>query len=131
MKVGRQARKDAKSLFKVCLNSEGNLDESKVKDVVSRVLKDKPRGHLAILTHFHKLVRLKFAEKTATITTAETLSESQEADIKKSISDSYGKDMFFELNVNPELIGGARIQIGSDVFDASINARLNKLAEAF
>jgi F-type H+-transporting ATPase subunit delta len=32
---------------------------------------------------------------------------------------------------NPALIGGLRIKVGSDVYDGSVQARLNKLAESF
>ncbi len=131
MKVGRQARKDAKALFNACLNNKGGLTETRVKKVVKALLGDKPRGYLAILTHFHKLVRLKLAENTATVTTADQLTEEQAGEIQKSISEKYGKDLKFQLKVDPKLIGGARIQIGSDVFDASIKARLDKLRQAF
>lgn len=131
MKVGRQARKDAKALFNACLNNKGGLTETRVKKVVKTVLSEKPRGYLAILTHFQKLVRLKLAAHTATITTADQLSEEQGNTIKESITAKYGSDTKFELKVDPKLVGGARIQIGSDVFDASVRARLEKLRQAF
>lgn len=131
MKVGRQARKDGKSLFRACVNDQGTLDESKVRKVVETVLKDKPRGYLAILTHFQKLVRLKLQERTATITTAVDLTDEQMSDLKNNIIAKYGKDIAFITKVDSGLIGGARIQIGSDVFDASIKARLQSIAQSF
>lgn len=131
MKVGRQARKDGKSLFRACVNDQGTLDESKVRKVVETVLKDKPRGYLAILTHFQKLVRLKLQERTATITTAVELNDEQMSDLKNNIVSKYGQDIAFITKVDEGLIGGARIQIGSDVFDASIKARLQSIAQSF
>jgi F-type H+-transporting ATPase subunit delta len=35
------------------------------------------------------------------------------------------------FDVNPDLIGGMRIQVGSDVFDGSIRSRLQKIGESF
>lgn len=131
MKVGRQARKDSKSLFRACLNDLGTLDQSKVRQVVYLVLKDKPRGYLAILNHFQKLIRLKLAERTAIISTATPLSESESQALVETITAKYGQDMSFEYRDDPTLIGGTRIQIGSDVFDASIKGRLQTLAQSF
>ncbi len=131
MKVGRQARKDGKALFRACLKDNGALDEVKARTVVEKVLADKPRGYLAILSHFHKLVRLKLAERTATITTPDPLTEEQAVEYRNAIQSGYGQDMIVEMNVDPSLIGGARVQIGSDIYDASIKGRLNSVAQAF
>jgi len=45
MKISKQARRDAKQLFRSCL-SKGVLDEQRVRDTVSAVAKGKPRGYL-------------------------------------------------------------------------------------
>lgn len=131
MKVGRQARKDAKTLFVACINKKGVLDERKVKKTVKLVLENKPRGYLAILNQFQKLIRLKLDETAATITTAEELTEEQLEEIMNVISKAYGNDLTFYSQIDPEVIGGARIQIGSNVFDATVKARLDKLNEVF
>ena len=41
----------------------------------------------------------------------------------------YGKDLSTEFKVSPELLGGLRIKVGSDVFDGSVRERLNRLED--
>ena len=57
MKVSKQARRDAKELFRSCCVT-GRLDEAKVRQVVQQVIAAKPRGYIAILSHFQRLVKL-------------------------------------------------------------------------
>ena len=57
MKITKQARRDAKQLFRLCLVN-GLLDEDRVRQVVQRVIAVKPRGYLAMLSHFQRLVKL-------------------------------------------------------------------------
>ena len=51
MKSSKQARRDGRTLFNVC-RVNGVLDESRVRDAVSRMIASKPRGYLATLAHF-------------------------------------------------------------------------------
>ena len=39
----------------------------------------------------------------------------------------YGNDLTAEFKVNPELLGGMRVKVGSDVWDGSVKARLTEL----
>ena len=74
MKITKQARRDAKQLFRSCLLN-GLLDENRVRQVVQQVIAQKPRGYLAILSHFQRLVKLDVARRTARIESAVQLPE--------------------------------------------------------
>jgi len=39
--------------------------------------------------------------------------------------------LMISFNVNPDLIGGVRIQVGSDVYDGSVRSRLQRIGESF
>ena len=41
----------------------------------------------------------------------------------------YGSDLTAEFVVNPELLGGMRIRVGSDVWDSSVRNRLQRLQQ--
>ncbi|MBL9129063.1 MAG: H(+)-transporting ATPase, partial [Verrucomicrobiales bacterium] len=69
MKITKQSRRDGKSLFRICL-VDGRLDESRVRETVRRVLEGKPRGYLATLTHFQRLVKLHLDARQARIENA-------------------------------------------------------------
>ncbi len=126
MKISKDARKAAKSLFLGCL-SAGQLQEDKVRLVMKEVAGRKPRRYLEILQDFHRLVRLELARHHATIESASELDDSVRNQLRSSLQERYGKDLTFDFKLDPELIGGLRVRVGSDVFDGSVRARLHTL----
>lgn len=130
MKIGKQARRDGKDLYRMCL-SDGVLNETRVRQTVTQVLASKPRNYLAALTHFQRLVELDIQSRTVRIENAVPTSESQMATLKASLTQKYGAGLDFQFFVDPSLIGGLRIQIGSDVFDGTVKSRLASLENSF
>jgi F-type H+-transporting ATPase subunit delta len=130
MKIGKQARRDAKDLFLAC-KRDGVLDETRVRQTVTQVLASKPRNYLAALTHFQRLVELDIQSRTVRIENAVPTSESLMADLKTSLTGRYGAGLDFQFFVDPTLIGGLRIRIGSDVFDGTVKTRLASLENSF
>ena len=130
MKVTKQARREAKSLFRGCLVN-GLLDQARVRQAVKLVLADKPRGYLAILAHFQRLVRLELARRTAKVESATALSNELQAAVKAGLARLYGPGLDLSFAQNATLIGGLRIMVGSDVYDGSVLARLEALQQSF
>ena len=130
MKISKQSRREAKELFRCCLVN-GLLDEGRVRQAVQRVLQVKPRGYLAILSHFERLLKLDFDRRSARIESAVPLSQELSAKTKAALEKSYGPGLNISFGVNPALIGGVRIKVGSDVYDGSVQARLAALQESF
>ena len=130
MKTSKLARRDAKRLIQAC-RVAGVLDESKVRQVVQLVIASKPRGYFAILSHFQRLVKLDLDRRTARVESAVPLAEPQQAAVKASLVRRYGPGLIFDFTQKTELIGGLRVQIGSDVFDGSVQARLAELEAGF
>jgi F-type H+-transporting ATPase subunit delta len=127
MKIGKQARRDAKALFTACLVN-GLLDENRVRQTVSAVIGRKPRGYAAILSQFLRLVKLDLEKRTANVESAAQLSDSLIASVNASLAQRYGPGLDVSFVVNPALIGGLRVKVGSDVFDGTVRARLDELA---
>ncbi len=130
MKVNKLARREAKELFRSCLVN-GLLEEARARQAVQRVLQAKPRGYLAILAHFERLVKLDLERRTARIESAVPLPPELQARLQAGLARTYGPGLNLSFGQNPALIGGLRIRVGSDVYDGSIKARLNALAESF
>jgi len=130
VKTSKQARRDAKELFRVC-RVNGLLDEAKVRQVVQKVVAAKPRGYFAILNYFQRLVKLDLDRRTARVESPAPLAEPQQASIRTNLARHYGDGLIFAFTQNPGLIGGLRVQIGSDVFDGSVAARLATLETSF
>jgi F-type H+-transporting ATPase subunit delta len=127
VKISKQARRDAKQLFQAC-RPNGVLDEAKVREVVQQVIQMKPRGYIAILSHFQRLVKLEVERRTARVESPVTLGEAEQTAIKANLTRRYGEGLSFAFTQNPRLLGGLRVQVGSDVFDGSVEARLAELA---
>ncbi len=130
MKITKQARREAKELFRSCVVG-GLLEENRVRQAVQQVLQIKPRGYLAILTHFLRLVKLDIERRTALVESAVPLASDLQTQIQTSLARSYGKGLEISFAQNPELIGGIRVKVGSDVYDGSVQGRLAELQESF
>ena len=130
MKVTKQIRREARQLFRRCA-SDGQVDEARVRQVVARVIEEKGRGYLGLLAEFHRLVRLHRAEHTAEVETAVTLPDDLQATVRTRLQKTYGEGIEIRFEQKPELIGGMRIKVGSDVYDGSVKAELDELERRF
>ena len=129
MKINREARSTAKKLFALC-RSEGRMDGNRIRDVVKKIATARPRNHLAILTCLQKLVELEEKRRSAVVEAPMSLG-AMEAHLSERLRASFGEDLTIRTVTNPGLIGGIRIQVGSDLWDGSIRGRLEALRRSF
>lgn len=130
MKITKKQKREAKQLYRVCLVN-GLLDENRVRQVVQRVIATGERDSPPILAHFLRLVKLDSAEHTASIESAIPLPADLQTIVQSELTQRYGPGLTATFVENPELIGGMRIQVGCDVYDGSVRARLKELAKSF
>ncbi|BEU99840.1 F0F1 ATP synthase subunit delta [Novosphingobium olei] len=69
-------------------------------------------------------------EVTAEVTTAHPLDDSQLAALTEKLAAREGKTVKVKASVDPEILGGLVVRIGSQMIDSSIRTRLNSLAQA-
>ena len=129
MKISKQAQRDARQLFRSCFVND-LLDESRVRRATALVVEKKPRGYVEILTRLHRLVKLDLEQHTARVESATPLTPELQNEVAGEIKRKYGNGVSISFNQNPALIGGMRIQVGSDLFDGSVKTRLEKLEES-
>lgn len=130
MKISRQTRRRTARLFRACTVS-GLLDESRVRYAVHRMASCKPRDWLPILALFRRLVQIDIARRTAKVETAFGLPPNIQAEVKKSLADTYGAGLDTSFCENRGLIAGMRIKVGSDVYDGTVEGRLNAIEQSF
>ena len=53
------------------------------------------------------------------------------ASIRDTLGRRYGQGLEFQFSVQPAHIGGLRVQVGSDVYDGTVRARLATLEKSF
>jgi F-type H+-transporting ATPase subunit delta len=126
----KQAKRDAKQLFRLCFVN-GSLDEGRVREVVRRVAESTKRNRFKFLSYFQRLVELDHTRHTATVENATPLSADIQASIEAGLAHTYGPGLNTTFTQNPELIGGMRIKVGSDVYDSSVKARLAAIQARF
>jgi len=113
-------------LYRLC-QVNGRLDPDRVRLVVLRVAQSGRRGMVAILGDFRRLVRLDLDRHRAVVESATGLAEDMRRDVQAGLERAYGDRLEASFDVNPALIGGMRVRVGSDVYDGSIRAKLAAL----
>jgi F-type H+-transporting ATPase subunit delta len=130
MKISKLAQREARQLFRSC-QVNGLLDEKRVRDAVTLLVAQKPRGYVEILSRFYRLVKLDLEQHKARVESAIPLSADLQTDVANRITKIYGPGVDIAFSQNPALIGGLRIQVGSDLYDGSVKTRLEKLEQSF
>jgi F-type H+-transporting ATPase subunit delta len=80
-----------------------------------------------IRREFNRLWAEENKQLPVTITSAVELDKDTVKDLGKKIEDQTGQQIDLTANVDPDLIGGLRMQVGNMVYDATIRGRLEKL----
>ena len=89
------------------------------------------KGELkAIIRAFRRLSAEHRGETTADVLTAHPLSDDQLAALKQQLRARAGRDVTIEASVDPNILGGIVVKLGSQMIDASIRTKLNRLATA-
>jgi F-type H+-transporting ATPase subunit delta len=107
------------------------LDENRVRQATTLLAEKKPRGYVEILTRLHRLVKLDLEQHAAKVESATLLSADLQNEVAGGIKRKYGNGVSIAFAQNPALIGGLRIQVGSDLYDGSVKTRLEKLEQSF
>ena len=127
MKLSREARRQARELFAITIVN-GRLDTTRLNTVFGEVAEKKPRSYLQILKELTRLVRLEVASRHAVVESAAPLDPDKARQYEAGLKARFG-ELTTEFRLNPALIGGLRVQIGSDVWDGSIQARLEAIKQ--
>lgn len=130
MKISKVAAATARRLFGLC-QVNGQLDDDKLRDLVSKLIEAQPRDYRAILAALQRLARLEVARRTVVVESATTLTATEGQRVIAGLAKDYGSNLNIRYETNPELLGGLRIKVGDDVLDGSVKGRLDRLSKAF
>jgi F-type H+-transporting ATPase subunit delta len=78
------------------------------------------------LQEFLDLAADALEEGVATVHTARELSSDEQQRLAAALGQQYGRDVQLHVVVDPELIGGLRVEIGDDVIDGTVVSRLDE-----
>jgi F-type H+-transporting ATPase subunit delta len=83
-----------------------------------------------VIRAFRALVAKFKGEATADVTVAETLNEKNLDALKTALKSVTGKDVTLNVNVDPSIIGGLVVKLGSRMVDSSLRTKLNSIKHA-
>ncbi len=130
MKISKIAATTARRLFGMC-QSGGRLDEDKLRTVATHLVKTQPRDFRAILSALHTLTRRELEKREVLVESAVELDPGERQRVLANLEKQYGPDLSVRYRIEPALLGGLRIRVGNDVYDGSVQGRLDRLAQSF
>jgi F-type H+-transporting ATPase subunit delta len=80
-----------------------------------------------VIKSFRKLVAQHKGEVTAEVTVAEKLGTAHLTALKSALKSVTGKDVELNVNVDPAIIGGLVVKLGSRMVDSSLRTKLNSI----
>jgi F-type H+-transporting ATPase subunit delta len=128
VKTSKDVRRHARNLVRTSF-VDGTLDQAKINSLVQSIIEKKPRNYIKLLEDYQRLLRLEVDKRRATIESAAELVPEVGREIVAGLQDKYGDGLTTEFIVNPALLGGVRVRVGSDVWDSSVRNRLERLQQ--
>ena len=83
-----------------------------------------------VIRLFRRLSAEHRGETTAEVVSAHPLSDDQIDKLRSQLRTRVGSDVAIEARTDPEILGGLIVKLGSQMIDASLKTKLNKLALA-
>ena len=128
MKINKEIRRLAREMLRASF-TDGQLDSGRIASLVDSLIARKPRNYIDVLKNYRRLLRLEVEKRRARIETASEVDREASSKVIENLKKRYGDDLATEFVVNPQLLGGMRIRVGSDVWDGTVRNRLEQLQQ--
>jgi F-type H+-transporting ATPase subunit delta len=111
------------------------LDKAGIGGLTAQFLKVVTANRRLFAVHdmtraYRALVARHHGEVTAQVTVAEPLSDTHRAAITDALKSVTGKDVGLDVKVDPAIIGGLVVKLGSRMVDSSLRTKLNSIKHA-
>ena len=128
MKINKEIRRLSREMLRASF-TDGQLDPGRIASLVDSLIARKPRNYIGVLKNYRRLLRIEVEKRRARIETASEVARETSSRLVANLKKKYGGDLTTEFVVNPQLLGGMRIRVGSDVWDGSVRNRLERLQQ--
>jgi F-type H+-transporting ATPase subunit delta len=128
MKINKEIRRLSREMLRASF-TDGQLDPGRIASLVDSLIARKPRNYIGVLKNYRRLLRIEAEKRRARIETASEVDRETASRLVTNLKKKYGSDLTAEFVVNPQLLGGMRIRVGSDVWDGSVRSRLERLQQ--
>jgi F-type H+-transporting ATPase subunit delta len=107
----------------------GRASEATVLITAQLVQQPRERRVRALLNRALRLVADQRGKTVATVRVASVLDAPQQKRLADALSTRYGTDVTVNVVVDPQVLGGMRVEIGDDVIDGTVSSRINDLRQ--
>jgi len=128
MKINKEIRRLSREMLRASF-TDVQLDPGRIASLVDSLIARKPRNYIGVLKNYRRLLRIEVEKRRARIETASEVDRETGSRLVANLKKKYGSDLTTEFVVNPQLLGGMRIRVGSDVWDGSVRNRLERLQQ--
>jgi F-type H+-transporting ATPase subunit delta len=128
MKINKEIRQLSRGMLRASF-TDAQLDHGKISALVQSLVTKKPRHYIDVLQHYKRLLRLEIEKRHARIESAMKLDPQASKQIVDRLKRKYGNDLTADFEIDPALLGGLRVRVGSDVWDGTLRNRLERLRQ--
>jgi F-type H+-transporting ATPase subunit delta len=93
--------------------------------LVKQALAGTYRTMTSALENYRQVAASVQGAGVATVHVVHSLSDAERERLSKALEAQYGREIHLNEIVDPSVIGGMRVEIGDDVFDATVSSRLD------
>ncbi|MFJ1704243.1 F0F1 ATP synthase subunit delta [Kitasatospora sp. NPDC088346] len=102
----------------------GKANAGTVRLVTALVTNPRGRSLEQGLESYSKLAAARRGRVVALVTTAVPLSDVQKERLAAALAGLYGRQVHLNIDIDPEVRGGVRVQIGDEIIDGTVSSRL-------
>jgi F-type H+-transporting ATPase subunit delta len=128
MKINKEIRRLSREMLRASFTDD-QLNPGRIASLVDSLIQRKSRHYIDVLKNYRRLLRLELEKRRARVETASEVDPAISSELAANLKKKYGRDLTTEFIVDPELLGGLRVRVGSDVWDGTVRTRLERLQQ--
>jgi len=130
MATTSKTKKIAKKLLSLSLDEEGRVDESKVRSILDSLRQDPPSNHRTLLHEYQSVTRRYLPSVQCGLEVPAGVDDQVNQTLSDKVNASQGNNFSIDSSQNPRLIAGYKLRVGDDVYEDSIDQRLENLRKS-
>jgi len=130
MATTSKTKKVAQKLLSLSLDEEGRVDEAKVRSILDSLRADPPSNHRSLLKEYQSQTRRYLPSYQCGLEVPEVGQGEVSTILSDKINASDASSFSLDSSHNSRLIAGYKLKIGDDVYEDSIDQRLENLRKS-
>jgi F-type H+-transporting ATPase subunit delta len=130
MATTTKTKKIAKKLLALSLDEEGRVEETKVRSILESLRNDPPSNYRSLLQEYQSETRRYLPTVQCGLEVPQGVDDQVNQTISGKVNASQGNNFSIDSSQNPRLIAGYKLRVGDDVYEDSIDQRLENLRKS-